>query len=46
MTATPAPSIPALSAPSTGKSTIIQRVLIKVNGDVFTQKEWKARPLT
>jgi len=42
---TPAPSTPAPTAPAQGPSTIIQRVLVKVNGEIFTQKELEQRQI-
>jgi parvulin-like peptidyl-prolyl isomerase len=41
---TPTPP-PAAAASSTGQSTIIQRVLIKVNGEVFTQKDLEEKQI-
>lgn len=35
----PAPATPADAAPVTGHSAIIQRVLVKVNGEAFTQTD-------
>jgi peptidyl-prolyl cis-trans isomerase SurA len=40
-----APAAPSAPAASSGPSTIIQRVLIKVNGEVFTQKDLEEKQI-
>src|SRR5437016_14154232 len=41
----PPPNPPAAKAPMTGQGQIIQQIIVKVNGDIFTKTELEQRQI-